>query len=80
MMGWGRILAACSVCLGLVTFLSRLPGGPMSLVFLRILIVIHHGMRTQSGQQRAQETLVFQSQTQGSTTPFWGPQGCFYES
>lgn len=59
--------------------LSWLPAGAKSPVFLRILVV-GDGMRNQSRQQRAQEALVFQTQTQGSTTRFWGAQWCFYES
>lgn len=56
---------------------SWLPGGTASPESLRILVIVHDGTRTQSSQQRAQEALVLWSQTQDSTAPFWGPQGCF---
>lgn len=69
--GWVRILHSCSMCLG------HFP----SHVFLRIRIIVHHVVRTKSSQQRAQEAFFFfQSQSRGSTSPFWGSQGCFYES
>lgn len=55
MTGWGRILAAWSLCLGLLTFLLKAAWRPhKSLWFLRS-VIIHHRMRTQNGQQRAQE-------------------------
>lgn len=81
MMGWGRILVAWSLCLGLLTFLLKAAWRPhKSLWFLRSLIIIHHRMRTQNGQQRAQEAffpLFFKRQTQGSTAPFWGHSEMF---
>lgn len=46
----------------------------------RILVIVRERMRTENGQQTAQEDFVFQSQTQGSTDPCWGAQGFLYES
>lgn len=62
----------------MVTFLLKAAWRPRkSLWFLRSLIIIHHRMRTQNGQQKAQEAFFFffnfcKRQSQGSTAPLWG--------